>query len=446
MPRTSDGAAKTNEVVVWLRRDLRLHDNPSLNDALRQPGAAVRVLVVFDPELLRRAGPSRRAAFEERANDVLGAAEASGLRASLAHGDPIAVLDELCESDVYVNADVSPLSVRRDRLVRARLESSGRRMHTHWGTLVQPPGTVLTARGTLSAVFTHFYKRWCSVPWWPWPVAPEGTRLEPGRLERTSAELLGVALERADQYSELRDRPDLAATTALSTALRFGTISPRLVAACFGETSPVTRQLAWRDFYAHQLFENQHMATSALRPAYDTVVWRTDGDGFDRWCRGLTGYPLVDAGMRELNRTGFMHNRVRMVTASFLVKDLLIDWRRGERYFARQLVDFDPAQNAGNWQWVAGTGLDAAPYFRVMNPVAQSRKFDPNGAYIRRWVPELAEFSATEIHEPWSVGPERLDALGVSLGKTYPRPIVDHAHARARTLAAYREAVASDRG
>jgi len=205
-----------------------------------------------------------------------------------------------------------------------------------------------------------------------------------------------------------------------------------------------TRQLAWRDWYAHLLHEMPHMVSNAVRSEYDNIEWLDDPEGLEAWKAGRTGYPIVDAGMRQLAETGWMHNRVRMIVGSFLVKDLLIDWREGERWFRRMLIDGEPSQNAGNWQWVAGTGTDAAPYFRIFNPISQSRKFDADGAYIRRWVPELAGLDKKTIHAPWEAGPLDLAAAGVILGDTYPEPIVDHVFARDRTLSAYKKALGKD--
>ena len=201
------------------------------------------------------------------------------------------------------------------------------------------------------------------------------------------------------------------------------------------------RQIAWRDWWAHTLALHPDLPNVALKARYDDIAWRHDPDGFERWCTGRTGYPIVDAGMRQLIQTGWMHNRVRMICASFLVKDLLIDWRRGERFFRHHLVDADVAQNAGNWQWVAGTGPDAAPYFRVFNPTTQAIKFDPDGGYVRTWVPELAHLRAPGIHDPSAAASADLQAAGITLGETYPLPIVDHGQARLRTLETYKRAL-----
>jgi deoxyribodipyrimidine photo-lyase len=261
---------------------------------------------------------------------------------------------------------------------------------------------------------------------------------EAGALER-----LERFDERVDAYPDERDRPDLDTTSRLSIDLKFGTIGPRTIIERLGTHTPgreaFVRQLAWRDFYTDLLDAAPESVDQALRPDYRSIDWEDDPEGLEAWKAGETGYPIVDAGMRQLRAEGWMHNRVRMVVASFLVKDLLIDWRLGERHFRHLLLDADVASNVGNWQWAAGTGADAAPYFRIFNPVGQSRKFDPDGDYIRRWVPELTEVAAPHIHAPWDAPPLELASAGVILGDTYPDPIVDHGFARERTLARYKQ-------
>jgi deoxyribodipyrimidine photo-lyase len=269
---------------------------------------------------------------------------------------------------------------------------------------------------------------------------------QPG--ERAAQARLKAFLDRdVAGYAADRDRPDRA-TSGLSPHLRFGEISPRQVwhAARFaaaerpllsGGIDKFLSEVGWREFCRHLLFDVPDLATRNLQPSFDGFGWRQDAAALAAWQRGRTGYPLVDAGMRELWHTGAMHNRVRMVAASFLVKHLLIDWREGEKWFWDTLVDADAGSNPANWQWVAGCGADAAPYFRVFNPVLQGEKFDPDGAYVRRWVPELAALPTGLIHQPWSAPPLELGGAGVVLGETYPRPIVDHKAGRERALAAY---------
>jgi deoxyribodipyrimidine photo-lyase len=252
----------------------------------------------------------------------------------------------------------------------------------------------------------------------------------------------------ARDYASDRDRPDLPGTSRLSPHLRFGEISPRQLwhAARFAAAedpalaSGVEKflsELGWREFCRHLLFDNPNLATENLQSSFDAFPWRRDETALAAWQRGRTGYPIVDAGLRELWHTGVMHNRVRMVVASFLVKHLLIDWRKGEEWFWGTLVDADAGSNPANWQWVAGCGADAAPYFRVFNPVLQGEKFDPDGAYVRRWVPKLKHLPAKLVHQPWKATPIELASAGVELGRSYPRPFVDHAKGRERALAAY---------
>ncbi|MEM7139849.1 MAG: deoxyribodipyrimidine photo-lyase [Actinomycetota bacterium] len=432
--------------IAWFRRDLRLTDNP-MWDAARA-GDTVVPLVVFEPGLLDAAGPYRRQAFLDAVDHLREHLAAAGHDLRTETGDPAEIVPTVTRSSgadsVHVNADVTRWARRRDERVADALRSTGGDLVAHWGTLVHRPGTVLTKAGTLSQVFTPFYNAWRALPIDDAPTddAPSG-ELDPA-IER--------AAQRADEYPTARDIPSIDGTSELSVALRFGTISPRAAArrltAAGDGGAAIARQLAWRDWYAHLTFETPDIDRVALRPAYDAIPWETGPEAdaaFAAWCEGRTGYPIVDAGIRQLRATGWMHNRVRMIVGSFLVKDLLIDWRRGERFFRHWLADGDIPQNAGNWQWVAGTGPDAAPYFRIFNPVTQSRKFDAAGDYIRRWVPELAEVDSRHLHAPWEAPPLEIATAGVTLGAEYPAPIVDHAAAREETLAVYKAALETAR-
>ena len=280
----------------------------------------------------------------------------------------------------------------------------------------------------------------------PIPAAPPPTAdaaLLPLPGEAAARERLGrwIASAALPAYAEGRNRLDAEGTSRLSADLKLGTLSPLevlLAAEGPGDGRRVyVSELAWREFYVHVLWHFPHVVGSAFRPAYDAVPWIDDPAGLAAWREGRTGYPVVDAAMRQLAGSGWMHNRARMIAASFLAKDLLVDWRAGEAHFMRHLFDGDVASNNGGWQWTAGTGTDAAPYFRVFNPVSQGRKFDPTGAYVRRWVPELARVPDAYVHEPWTMPPDVQAASGCVIGRDYPAPIVDHAAARERALAAY---------
>jgi deoxyribodipyrimidine photo-lyase len=322
--------------------------------------------------------------------------------------------------------------------------------------MVHRPASVLTAKGTVSLVFTPFFRRWYETAWDAWPepadaavVAETGHGVPAGDRPPTDAPVLGEAAaqrrlvefcERVDEYPDLHDQLADDATSHLSVDLRWGSLSPRAVVTEVGATSSgrtaFVRQLAWRDWFAHLLYDHPDLRRAAMKPGTE-IAWRSDPVALAAWKAGQCGYPVVDAGMRQLMATGWMHNRARMITASFLTKDLLIDWRLGERWFFHLLSDGDVAQNVGNWQWAAGTGPDAAPYFRIFNPVTQSRRFDPDGRYVRRWIPELARVPDEWIHAPWEAPPLDLAAADVVLGVDYPAPIVNHTDARQRALAAY---------
>ena len=462
-----------SEAVVWFRRDLRLGDNPAWNRACGRHRRVIPLFVI-DPGLWERVTPARRSLLSAhlRALDTSLGKLGGSLRVE--YGDPAEVVPALAaRRPVYANADVTPYARRRDR-------TTGLLVEIRWsdGSLVHPPGSVMTRAGGVYTVFTPFYRTWRSreVTRPPTPGPCQVTRVPGGGIPNTAPPSLAVGEEaalrrlqsfslRVSRYGEERDRPDLDATSRLSVDLKWGAISPVTVlhrlaphgtleepagteTGATGDSgrSGFVRQLAWRDFHSHLLAAHPHLTDHALKPAYDRIRWRDDPVGLEAWKEGVTGFPIVDAGMRQLLAEGWIHNRVRMIVASFLVKDLLIDWRLGERWFRRRLVDGDTAQNVGNWQWVAGCGADAAPYFRIFNPLTQSRRFDPNGVYIRRWVPELRQMTGRGIHAPWEVSPAHLSSAGVTLGRTYPFPILDHDMARDRTLATYREALSAPKG
>ncbi len=444
--------------IVWFRRDLSLDDNLAWATATRDHTEVLPVYV-FDRRLLDSAGPYRRRQLIASVAALTDELRTLGGSLTVATGDPIEAVTRLAHehrADTIVwNNDVTRLAQARDDAVHRRLSQSGISVERSWSTLIHPPGTILTAAGGVPRVFSRFYERWSSAPL-PGParaghaciLAIKGSSLPsidgtapiaPG--SEAACHRLAAFLERIDAYEVERDLPGRDATSHLSADLRFGTISPRQVVRAAAGPTPgreaFVRQLAWRDWYAHLFAERPDLVDHAQQPQYDTITWRSNPDEVQAWKHGQTGYPIVDAGMRELAATGWMPNRLRLITASFLVKDLLADWRIGERHTRHLLIDGDIPQNAGNWQWVAGTGPDAAPYFRVLNPLTQARRFDPDGEYVRRFVPELAALHGASIHAPSELGPLELARAGVILGETYPHPIVDHATARERAIAAY---------
>lgn len=445
----------TTRGVVWFRRDLRLTDNPAWSVASEEVDL-VTALFVLDPELFSTAGPFRQAQLLAHLRALDDQLREHGGRLLLRQGRPEVVVPELAHAlradVVHANADVTPYGRRRDERVARALTM---RLTLWWGNYVHAPGSLVTAKGRTSQVFTPFAKKWFAAPIVDWtdakPVAvddalgdplptPAMTPFQAGG-ERAALERLRAFTRRVDDYPVDRDTPGVAGTSELSADLRFGTLSPRMILGTVGTQSEArrtyVRQLAWREWFAHLLWEQPSLKDTALRPELRAIKWENDDADIEAWSSGRTGFPIVDAGMRQLSTTGWMHNRVRMITASFLVKDLLVDWRIGERWFRRLLVDADVSQNAGNWQWVAGTGPDAAPYFRIFNPTLQGKKFDPDGRYVRRFVPELASLPDRWIHDPSGAPAGVLDEAGVTLGSTYPHPIVDHSFARSRALNAY---------
>lgn len=440
----------TTPVVFWFRRDLRLADHPALAAA----AAAGPVVPVFvrDAELERTSGDARLA-FLRRSLADLDATMGGSL--VIRSGEPSQVLEALAAecgaSAIYATEDFAPYGRDRDTRVGEHLASVGLSVHYLDSPYAVRPGTILSGSGTPYKVFTPFFKAWKAHGWpeatgevdveWVGGVESEPIAAAPELDAELPAAGEAAAWERAEafldgpiaDYPDDRNDPGIEGTSRLSPYLKFGTIHPRQLLDRLGDSpaEDVFRsELCWRDFYAEVLFQRPDSARHAFVPKM-AAMEVDDGpladERFAAWCEGRTGYPIVDAGMRQLQAEGWMHNRVRMIVGSFLVKDLHLDWTRGARHFMNLLVDGDLASNNHGWQWVAGTGTDASPYFRVFNPVGQSRKFDPTGRYLRRWVPELAHMTDKDIHEPWTC------KAGAPAG--YPAPIVDHAEERAEALA-----------
>ena len=424
--------------LCWLRRDLRLHDNAALYHALKS-GHPVLVVFVYDRLILdvledRR---DRRVEFiHVEIGKINNELVQMGSSIIARYGRPIDVLKQLTEeytvAEVYTNYDYEIYAKERDAVVKDMLTGRGIGFHTSKDHALLDHDEVLSGSGSPYTVFTPYSNNWLGkVGDFQLRSYPTETyfnnfcKIDPQHLpmlEEMSFRPLGesypepvVSAELLRAYQKMRDYPASTGTSELGIHLRFGTISIRDLARQAKEASPTfLKELAWRDFYFQVLDHFPHVEKHAFRREYNNISFRNNEEEFDRWCAGETGYPLVDAGMRQLNQTGWMHNRVRMVVASFCIKHLLIDWRLGEGYFAKKLRDFDLAANNGGWQWAAGSGVDAAPYFRVFNPALQAQKFDPKGEYIRKWVPELNTLS-------------------------YPQPMVEHTMARQRAIETYKK-------
>lgn len=426
--------------LFWFRRDLRLEDNAGLYHALRS-GLPVVPVFIFDTNILDELEDrsDRRVDFIHQSLGLLQEKlTAMGSTLDCRIGKPGPVYQDLLSDyevgAVYTNHDYEPYARERDAAIGRLLQSRGIAFHTFKDQVVFDRGEVLKDDGKPYTVFTPYSRRWkatvnpfylSSYPsasltshFFRQPVralpAPEAFGFRP-----TGTDFPMPVWEDATirAYHQQRDLPSVEGTSRLSVHLRFGTISIRQLAREAGSLNETfLNELIWREFYQMILWHFPHVVGNAFKPEYDQVTWRNRENEFEAWCAGQTGYPIVDAGMRQLNETGYMHNRVRMITASFLTKHLLVDWRRGEAYFAAKLNDFDLAANNGGWQWAAGSGCDAAPYFRIFNPYLQTKKFDPDLRYIRRWVPEFEELN-------------------------YPRPVVEHELARKRCLEAYSRAL-----
>lgn len=429
--------------ICWLRRDLRLHDQAALYHALKSP-FPVQLLFIFDPNILSKlADPAdaRVSFIYQQLQKIKKVLQSKGSDLWVEFGKPEDIWKKLLQhhviNEVHTNHDYEPYAIQRDKTIGDLLSSKGVKFQTWKDQVIFEKDEVLSQTGKSYTVYTPYSRMWmqklnafymksypaekymhnlmqstpCEMP------TLESMGFTPTRIPFPSDQVPDTIIR---NYAETRNTPSLDATSHLGIHLRFGTISIReLVSHVKNLSETYLKELIWREFFMQILWHHPHVIHQSFKKQYDAIAWRNNEAEFRRWCAGETGYPMVDAGMRELNETGFMHNRVRMITASFLCKHLLIDWRWGEAYFAEKLLDFELSSNNGNWQWAAGTGCDAAPYFRIFNPTEQQKKFDPKGIYIRRWVKDVDSFS-------------------------YPKPLVDHKMARERALATYKAAVGNN--
>ena len=471
--------------LMWFRRDLRVDDNAALYHALRACRQVVCVFV-FDraildalPRVDRRVEFIRESLVELDA-ELRRLGGGLIVRHAVAEEEIALLARSLDVQAVFANRDDEPAALARDAQVLGALANAGVAFHTYKDQAIFERDELLTKAGQPYTVFTPYKRAWLAAVdafyLKPYPSrgyadalvpppdalrAPVPTLQDIGFAPSNLAQLDiptgaqgGAALfddffQRIDRYQAARDYPAVRGPSYLGVHLRFGTVSIRQMAGVAhqlslqGDSGAATwlGELIWRDFYFQVLAHHPQVAAGkSFRPAYDKIAWHHGkyADAlFDAWCQGRTGYPLVDAAMLQIQQSGYMHNRLRMVAASFLCKDLGLDWRRGEAYFAEHLNDFELSSNNGGWQWASSSGCDAQPYFRIFNPVTQSQRFDPEGKFIRRYLPQLARLSNAEIHAPWTARPLELQAAGVTLGENYPKPVVDHAEARERTLQRY---------
>ena len=427
--------------IFWFRRDLRLHDNVALFNALKS-GEKVLPIFIFDTSILEKLPKNdARVSFiikELRSmNEHLKSFDAS---IDILHGKPIEVFESLIKkyqiASVFTNQDYEPYAIRRDQEILELLKSENINFNSFKDQVIFEKNEITKKDGNPYVVYTPYSKKWIEAyeqinhthytsedllsQLYTNSKAKELTLEELG-FEETNTPIKNYIFNSRiiNEYEETRNFPALDNTSKLGPHLRFGTVSVRQMVSRAEEQENKTflKELIWREFFMQILWHFPHTHKDSFKPKYDRIIWRNNEDDFKKWCNGTTGYPMVDAGMRQLNNTGFMHNRVRMLVGSFLCKHLLIDWRWGEAYFAEKLHDYEMSSNVGNWQWVAGTGVDASPYFRIFNPTSQIKKFDKDFSYIKKWVPDFQEL-------------------------TYPSPMVDHKFARERCLKTYKEALA----
>ncbi len=465
--------------LVWLRRDLRLDDHAALHHALKQ-AKHVYCTFIFDTDILDKLPhkQDRRVEFIwESITELKQALQDQGADLIVKHGKATNLVPALAKDlnidAVFTNHDYEPSANMRDQSVKSALSKQGTAFHTYKDQVLFEKDEVLNKSGNPYAVFTPYrnavLKKLNDFYVKAYPVKPYLKRLaklpaeklmplkslgfEPTNLKQmrlpTGAQggktLIDDFLTRIEHYEKARNFPAVKGVSYLSTHLRFGTISIRHLArlAIARQNTGADcwlNELIWRDFYFMILHHHPHVAKGqSFNPKFNALSFSNNQAHFKAWCEGQTGYPLIDAAMRQINQTGYMHNRLRMVVASFLVKDLLIDWRWGERYFAEHLIDFDLSANNGGWQWAASTGCDAQPWFRIFNPITQSQRFDAKGTFIRKYVPELSHCSDKEIHAPWQIPSHRRQQIKLVTGETYPNPIIDHAKQRTLALDLYKE-------
>jgi len=431
---------KPSIAIHWFRRDLRLEDNTGLYHALNE-NDNVLPLFIFDKNILDALDEKSDARVQFIVNtiqELRHQLQKAGSDMLVEYGEPLEIWKKIIRNysikAVYTNHDFEPYALQRDAEIGDLLKSNGIQFKTFKDQVIFEKNDVLKDDGKPYTVYTPYSKRW-KLRLTPEDLQPRYSEKKLGNLYKTlplkeitlkdigflpsgiEVPPLKINLNIIKNYHNTRDLPAVQGTSRLSVHLRFGTLSIRKLATATQQVNEkYFNELIWREFYQMILAHFPHVVTNSFKPAYDRIVWRNNEKEFAAWCVGKTGYPIVDAGMRELNATGFMHNRVRMIVSSFLTKDLLIDWRWGEAYFAKKLLDYDLASNNGGWQWAAGCGVDAAPYFRVFNPQSQTLKFDPEFKYIHKWVPDMDEL-------------------------TYRNPIVDHSFARDRVLKVFKEAL-----
>jgi len=467
--------------IVWFRKDLRLNDNPALYYAAQENENLI-LLYILDEDTPSQIGSAQQWWLHHSLSALENTLKKRGATLTLKRGNPQKILLDICNkntiSSIYWNRCYEPTSIERDSKIKEALKTQGIEANSYNGYLLHEPFAIKNKQGGYFKVFTPFSKTchqqvidtqilpvprfkqqhplrgdllnsWKLLPHDPNWAESFGKTWHPGEIH-ANKQLKDFISQKLCDYPISRDFPAKSGTSYLSPHLHFGEISPRQILntiklAEIHESLPTKacehflRELTWREFSYHLLYHFPTLPEENFRKEFDHFSWSNDKKSLNLWQKGQTGYPLIDAGMRELWHTGYMHNRVRMITASFLTKHLLIHWREGAKWFWDTLLDADLANNSMNWQWVAGSGVDAAPYFRIFNPITQSEKFDPEGKYIRQWVPELSSLPSTFIHKPWKAPTKILEEANIILDEDYPTPMIDHEFARKRALDHYQK-------